>query len=286
MKLPRIQQYFDRTLYAFLPDWGQDALIIKTLGLNYSIVYLGDEATALDTLDSRLKAGLPTLFYFWSPHSFHVQHMLNRISLPPYNPNSFKLGETDYPIDVLEKVASKKLVQLAPKVHQLLTRFTLSNLVQQEMTAAVAYQGLSAMESSCTWLQNAMNRETWQEWLPEGAAPQMSDASSLPCSNAELQSLIDAEDPLPVAQALLVTNPACAMCVIPCRSGVRQSQVDQGIRVFGISNLVCVFKCAHQNENVCNDVTGLSNILPFIDAAALHDRASLIRLLELVEAEY
>ena len=281
LTLALIKQYFDQTFFAFLPGWTHDALIMKALGLNYSIIYMGDEDTALSTIESRLNAGLPSFFSLYSPHPLHVQHKLGRISLPPYRLSSFVLGETDYPIDLLEKVASKKLVQLAPKVHELLKRFTLNNEAQQGMAAGIAYKGLTAMESSCAWLRDGDNLETWQEWLPTEDAPEMSSGSDLPCSKGELQSLIESQDPLPVARELLLTNPACAMCVIPCRSLALEGQA-----AYGFATIECLFKCAHQNENACTDVTGLSNIFPFIDGAALHDRGSVIRLLELVEAEY
>jgi hypothetical protein len=78
--------------------------------------------------------------------------------------------------------------------------------------------------------------------------------------------------------AMLQTNPGCAMCVIPCRSKAGEQ--------LGLYGGQCIYSCAHQNENACSELTGLSSMRPFIEKAALHDRDSLIRLLELADAEY
>jgi hypothetical protein len=132
------------------------------------------------------------------------------------------------------------------------------------------------MQSSCAWLQNSDNFERWQAWLPNEAGS--IGESKMPCSKTELLTLIEAADPVPVAMAMLQTNPGCAMCVIPCRSKAGEQ--------LGLYGGQCIYSCAHQNENACSELTGLSSMRPFIEKATLHDRDSLTRLLELADAEY
>ena len=54
-------ELFNATLYVFASDWGPNAEIVQFLQLPYQVVELGVlDAEAL--LESRLEAGLPTLF--------------------------------------------------------------------------------------------------------------------------------------------------------------------------------------------------------------------------------
>jgi hypothetical protein len=105
LKDPAVRRYFNGTFLAFEKDWaGNEELRMTTLGLPYEVLYLGGDAAA-DAIQQRLDEGLPALFYLWSPHPFNARYSLNRIQLPAYNPAHFEQGLSDYPVDVLEKLA-------------------------------------------------------------------------------------------------------------------------------------------------------------------------------------
>ena len=92
-------EHFNATLYVFASDWGPNAEIVQSLQLPYQVVELGVLA-AEAFLDSRLEAGLPTLFYLWTPHIFHTKYSLNRIQLPEFSARAFSKGQSDYPTEV------------------------------------------------------------------------------------------------------------------------------------------------------------------------------------------
>ncbi len=162
-----VQLHFNHTFYAYDEAYGNDAVMMKNgLSLDYNIVYFGaDAADAL--LKARLQMGLPTLCYLWSPHQLQPQFKLSRIQLRPFRSDAeFREGKTDYPIDVVEKLVSKSLAAIAPRVSQLVSRYSITNADQEEIMAAVDRGGLSAHEASCAWLLDAKNADSVLGWIP------------------------------------------------------------------------------------------------------------------------
>jgi hypothetical protein len=102
---PQVWRHFNGTFLAFERSWGDEELRMMNLDLRYDVAYLGAIAAA-DAIRARLDAGLPAFFYLWSPHALNSRYRLNRIQLPAYTPKLFNLGRSDYPTDVLEKVAA------------------------------------------------------------------------------------------------------------------------------------------------------------------------------------
>jgi len=167
--------------------WGPNQELIENLDLRYDAIYLGADL-APHAIQARLKAGLPTFFYLWSPHPFNSQYSLNRIQLPAYAPKLFDRGFSDYPTDVLEKVGSKQLAEFAPAVAELLSRFAIGNDAQESMLAMIGEGevGLSAMHAVCSWMRK--ESVVWQAWLPaeKGSCDigsyAINETSCAPCS--------------------------------------------------------------------------------------------------------
>ena len=112
----------------------------------------------------RLGAGEPTLFYMWTPHPIGKAHKISRIQLPAFQDSQqLREGKTDYKTDFLVKVASARLEVVAPRVHDLYSRFTLTNDDQENMMLLMYTEGLSAMEAACAWMKD--NR-AWRSWIP------------------------------------------------------------------------------------------------------------------------
>jgi hypothetical protein len=136
---------------------------MTNLDLGYEVAYRGDYAE--DVIHARLDAGLPVFFYLWSPHPLTTRYDPNRIQLPRYTPPLFESGRSDYPIDVLEKVASAKLAALAPDVAELYSNFHLSNFAQESMLLALQSDDSSVMLATCAWMRNEENSADVQAWF-------------------------------------------------------------------------------------------------------------------------
>jgi hypothetical protein len=162
---PQVRRHFNGTFLAFEAEgWGPNKELLTNLDLRYDVAYLG-AAAAADAIRARLDAGLATFFYLWSPHAFNARYSLNRIQLPAYTPALFKLGLSDYPTDVLEKVAAKTLSEHASDVAKVYSLFRIDNLAQESMLAAID-SGLSAMQATCAWMRKEENAAVWTAWFP------------------------------------------------------------------------------------------------------------------------
>ena len=152
----------------------------RSLACSFAFRWMGDMKSSEAQLKMRLDAGLPTLFYLWTPHRFVAVHRLHRIQLPMYTTKGFGEGKTDYPSEVLEKVASSQLASVAPRVKQLVARFQLENSAQESMIARTA-EGRSVFQASCEWLKSPDNERVWSRWMP-AEGPQDSNALTLALS--------------------------------------------------------------------------------------------------------
>jgi hypothetical protein len=161
---PQVRRHFNGTFLAFDKAWGDEELRMMNFDLRYDVAYLG-AAAAVDVIRARLDAGLPAFFYLWSPHPLTARYSLNRIQLPAYTPALFELGLSDYPTDVLEKVAAKTLSEHAPDVAKVYSLFRIDNPAQESMLAAID-SGLSAMQATCAWMRKEENAAVWEAWLP------------------------------------------------------------------------------------------------------------------------
>ena len=160
-----VREYFNSTLHAFVREWGPLEELMRNLGAGYKVLFLGSEASA--TIRSRLQAGVPTLFYLWSPHSLNAQFDLNRIQLPAYtNMAVFEQCRSDYPTDVLEKVATKKLAEISPDVESLYARFTIETSAQEDLMLSIDLGSHTVMQAVCGWLTTEENGAVWRPWLP------------------------------------------------------------------------------------------------------------------------
>ena len=167
LKDPEVEHAFNMTWYGLTPDWGPNEALFKNLGLGYRIIWGGDEAAATTLYKSMLNGGQSVVFYLWSPHAMLAQYRLSRIQLPEYSSHGFHEGKTDYPPDVLDKVASKTLAKLAPQVYQLYSRFNVEATDQQEIMSTVATSNLTMMQAVCKWLESPINKGKLRSWIPE-----------------------------------------------------------------------------------------------------------------------
>lgn len=187
LKDPAVRSYFNNTLVAFVEDWGGhlDLLLMTNLGLGYNIAFLG--AGALTSVRSRLDAGLPSFFIFWTPHAFNARYGLNRIQLPTYHPQRYLSGHTDFPMDSLEKLGVTTLSERVPYVAELYYRFYLENSAQEAMLTSID-SGVPVLQAACTWMRSAENTALWGAWIPlakiicEAGQYVATNSTCLPCA--------------------------------------------------------------------------------------------------------
>jgi hypothetical protein len=182
---PQVRLHFNGTFMAFEAEgWGPNQELIENLDLHYDVAYLGADA-APDAIQARLEAGLPAFFYLWTPYPFHMRYSLSRIHLPAYSPALFAQGRSDYPTDVLEKVASRQLAKLVPAVAELYSHFRIDNSAQESILVKIDAEGLSVMQAACVWIRHEENVAVWAEWLPAASCDAgnyvVSATSCAPC---------------------------------------------------------------------------------------------------------
>jgi hypothetical protein len=153
------------TFIAFEESWGDVARTFANLGLDYKIEFLG-AGNAVEAIKARMDGGIGAFFYLWTPHPLNAEYGLNRIQLPTYSVEGYKLGLTDYPVDVLEKVGSKRLADLAPEVAIVYSRFYIDNSDQEAMLMPLDAFGQSLAEAVCGWVHKEGAAAIWQAWLP------------------------------------------------------------------------------------------------------------------------
>jgi hypothetical protein len=163
LKDPAVRDHFNGTVLAFFADWWSPEPFLKKMDLHYDVAYLLGAAEVV--IRARLDAGLPALFSLWSPHAFVERYRLTRIELPAYNPALFGRGASDFPIDVVEKVAWKQLAYLVPAVAEFYSRFRIDNSAQESMLAKIDAEGVSVMEAACAWIRQEENAAALGTWL-------------------------------------------------------------------------------------------------------------------------
>jgi hypothetical protein len=109
--------------------------------------------------------------------------------------------------------------------------------------------------------------------VPAAAADTL-EAATRPCSKKAVNNVLNAgqTEAMQVIIGMMANETLCAVCLI---QALTQPMPD------GIS---LAFACHHQNENRCDEDTGLSRILPSLRKATLSNRETVLALMVAVEA--
>jgi hypothetical protein len=125
-------------------------------------------------------------------------------------------------------------------------------------------------ESVSTTLRNE-TKHTLRIAKAPGRRLLRSTSPALYCSKADLRGVSEA-----TVMQLMETNILCGICILEALTG--------HLIVTPLDAARLLFSCLHQDENRCDQATGLSRIEPMLPLASVDDRGSLVRMLELVEA--
>ena len=107
---------------------------------------------------------------------------------------------------------------------------------------------------------------------PDSTPPPLEPARQ--CSKSDIYAVWNAgkEEGANVITGMMSTNLECALCLI---QALTQPLPD---------GIMLAWACHHQEENRCNEATGLSRILPLLENATLSHRDTIVVLMTAVEA--
>ena len=144
-----------------------DATLIKTLGLDFTVVYAGSEDKLIDAFRAAESGKTPLLGYFYEPQWLLSEVKLVHIPLPPYRPGCDADPATvrcDYQPYDLDKIGRAAFVSSGSPAATVVKNFTWTNADQNAVARDITVKGLSLDDAAQNWLD--AHRSVWQKWLP------------------------------------------------------------------------------------------------------------------------
>ena len=153
-----------------------DEAIIKSLGLDLSVIYSGSENASLAALDKAVTNHEPILMYWWTPQWANAKYDLVEVKLPEYTDQCAQIAlddpdvaegyNCDYADDVLYKAFNADLQTNDPAAFQFLSAFEWT-ADDQNSVALDIQSGTDPEEAAQTWVD--AHSDTVQSWLPTAA---------------------------------------------------------------------------------------------------------------------
>jgi glycine betaine/proline transport system substrate-binding protein len=149
------------------PSYSQlDEPLVKNLELPFQVQFSGSEAATVAELDSAVAAKKPIIMYWWTPTAAAGKYNLVEVKLPEYTAgcaDDLEKVACGYPADPLQKVASAKLKDKAPKVWAMLEKVQITNEQQLELLPQVEIDQKPAADVAAAWI--AANESVWSAWI-------------------------------------------------------------------------------------------------------------------------
>lgn len=166
------------------PSWEKSMFeqLVTNLNLDLNLVYLGPQNWVGEMLRA-VKSGRRQLFYDFFPSVTTAQLDISRVSLPEHVPNQHATDRsnpdaanrwnpqgsvaTDFPDNILTKIASARLRNDAPDAFQLVGAVQMKRAYIVDLLKKLDISGntdTDYYDAACNWLQN--NTELWNSWIP------------------------------------------------------------------------------------------------------------------------
>lgn len=149
------------------PSYSQlDEPLIENLGLPFQVSFSGSEAATVAELDTAVSKKEPIIMYWWTPTAAAGKYDLVPVTLPDYTDGCADDTATvacGYPADPLQKVASAKLKDKAPKVWAMLEKVQITNDQQLDLLPQVEIDQKPAADVAKAWIE--ANESTWKAWF-------------------------------------------------------------------------------------------------------------------------
>jgi glycine betaine/proline transport system substrate-binding protein len=143
-----------------------DKALVKNLGLNYTVVVGGSEATLIKSLQTATDQKKPLLFYFYEPQWALSSLKVTRVNLPPYTPgcdaDAAKVA-CDYPPYHLNKVVRVKWADSGSPAVTMVKNFNWTNDDQNQVAEYIANQGMTDEAAAKKWVD--ANPDKVNAWL-------------------------------------------------------------------------------------------------------------------------
>ncbi len=146
-----------------------DAALLKNLGLDYTVVYSGNEDKSIAAFREAEKERKPLLGYFYSPQWFLSEVPLAHIPLPAYKPGCDadpKTVKCDYQPFDLDKIVNAAFATSGSPAAELVKNFRWTNEDQNQVARSLT-EGLTPDQAAKKWLDT--HPATWRPWLPSPA---------------------------------------------------------------------------------------------------------------------
>lgn len=160
-------------LYGALPGWMADEVMYNKylyygLDETYNYIRLGSEATLFASLSSAYNLGKPWVGYCYEPTWVSGKLDLVKLEDKPYNKETFKKGECDFPAQKVKIVSSNKFADRAPDLVDFFSKYQTGSKMVSEALAHMDETGDSYEETAIWCLKN--NDKVLDEWLNEEQA--------------------------------------------------------------------------------------------------------------------
>jgi glycine betaine/proline transport system substrate-binding protein len=145
-----------------------DVALVRNLGLDFTVNYLGSEQALIDAFRSAAQERKPLLGYFYSPQWLLSEVDLTQVTLPPYtpgcdaDPKNLKCGYQPYDLD---KIANRGFAYSGSPAAELIKNFSWTNDDQNQVARDIAERGLTPDAAAKRWLDG--HPDVWQAWLPD-----------------------------------------------------------------------------------------------------------------------
>ena len=141
--------------------------MISANKLNYKAIATGSEAALVDVLTKAEANKTPALVYFYEPHTLFVKIAgldKSRVKFPAndWSDAAKASGLTDYPETVLQKLATKKLMDSGSIFATIVQNFNWTNADQNSVAADIE-GGMEPAAAAQKWID--ANPDTVNKWL-------------------------------------------------------------------------------------------------------------------------
>lgn len=144
-----------------------DEALMRTLGMNFTVVYSGSEEKLIAAFRDAEKNRTPLLGYFYSPQWLLSEIKLVHIPLPEYTPGCDadpKKVACDYQPYDLDTILNRRFAYSGSPAAELIQNFEWTDDDQNQVARDITDRGLTPAAAAKKWLD--ANPATWRKWLP------------------------------------------------------------------------------------------------------------------------
>lgn len=143
-----------------------DEALVKTLKLDFNVVFAGSEAALIQAFRTAEREKKPLIGYFYSPQWFLSEVKLVKVDLPKYtegcDADPAKIA-CDYPPTVLDKIVSTKFAKDNSSGYQLATAFKWTADQQNLVAKYITADGMEPEKAADKWIDD--NPDVVASWL-------------------------------------------------------------------------------------------------------------------------